>query len=120
MAIATHPNNVEPTAGASGVGEVVLEVGGGTGAAVIYTREILEGEEIEIRSIGTPWAGTHVAVRERRLCQGSRWAALFPSLSAGTYEVRLKNGSGSPVVRVEVYGGRVASVDWPAEPVPGT
>ncbi|HXW82286.1 MAG TPA: hypothetical protein VEJ84_22505 [Acidimicrobiales bacterium] len=107
---ATH---TETAPGPSGVGEVVLEVGGETGAAVIFTGAELEGEEIEIRAAGAPWTGTHVAVRERRLCNGSRWAALFGSLREGSYEARLKGNSGSPVIRIEVSGSRVANADWP-------
>jgi hypothetical protein len=111
--VPAEPVPAEPVPGASGVGEVVLEVGGEIGAAVIFTGAELEGEEIEIRSANAPWTGTHVAVRERRLCNGSRWAALFGSLREGAYEARLKGRSGSPVIRLEVSGGRVAPVDWP-------
>ena len=108
-------NHAEAVPGPSGVGEVVLDVGGGTGAAVIFTGPDLEGEEIELRPTGTPWTGTHVAVRERRVCNGSRWAALFGSLDEGHYEARLKGGTGFPVIRIEVAGGRVAAVDWPGD-----
>lgn len=107
--------HAETIPGPSGVGEVIVEVGGDTGAAVIFTGADLDGQEIEIRSAGTSWAGTHVAVRERRLCSGSRWAALFGSLRQGSYEARLKGNSGSPVIRIEVSGGRVASAHWPLQ-----
>jgi hypothetical protein len=105
--------HIETVPGPSGTGEAVLEVGGETGAAIIFAGAELDGEEIEIRSAGASWTGTHVAVRERRLCSGSRWAALFGSLREGSYEARLKGNSGSPVIRIEVSGGRVASTDWP-------
>jgi hypothetical protein len=108
--------HAEAVPGPSGVGEVVIEVGGDTGAAVIFTGADLEGEEIEIRPVGTPWTGTHVAVRERRLCNGSQWAALFGPLPKGPYEVRLRGGTGFPVVRIEVSGGRVVPFDWPSQP----
>ena len=111
----TRTSEAEAVPGPSGTGEVVLEVGGQTGAAVIFTGPNLEGEEIEIRSAGMPWTGTHVAVRERHLCNGSRWAALFGSLDEGPDEARLKGSSVSPVIRIEVSGGRVASADWPAQ-----
>jgi hypothetical protein len=115
MMTTTGPIQAEAVPGPSGVGEVVLEVGGATGAAVIFTGADLGGEEIEIRSSGTPWSGTHVAVRERRLCNGSRWAALFGSLPEGGYEARLKGDPGSPVIRIQVSGGRVVSTDWPVQ-----
>jgi hypothetical protein len=110
----SRSGHTETVPGPSGVGEVVLEVGGNTGAAVIFTGADLEGEEIEIRSAGTPWAGTHVGVRERRLCNGSQWAALFGSLREGSYEARLKGDGSSPVITIEVNGGRVVSASWPA------
>jgi len=97
----------------SGAGEVIIEVGGNIGAALIYTGPELEGEEIEIRATGAPWTGTHVGVRERRLPDGSRWAALFGALPQGIYEARVKEVEGSPVVTLRVDAGRVACVDWP-------
>jgi hypothetical protein len=97
----------------SGAGEVVIEVGGNIGAAAIFTAAELEGEEIEIRPVGAPWTGAHVAVRERRLPDGSRWAALFGALPEGDYEARLKEADGCPVVSLKIEGGRVASVEWP-------
>jgi hypothetical protein len=97
----------------SGAGEVVVELGGNIGVAVLFTRPELDGEEIEIRPAGAPWSGTHVAVRERRLESGPRWAALFGSLPAGTYEVRLKDDPCSPILKLEVEGGHIAQVCWP-------
>ncbi len=99
-----------------GTGDVVLELGGSIGAAVIYTGPELEGDELEIRPAGAPWIGTHVAVRERRLENGPRWAALFMPLYEGTYQVRLKDAPASPTVSMAVQGrsdlpGRVARRD---------
>ncbi len=96
-----------------GEGQVVLELGGTIGAGVLFTGPELDGDEIEIRPTGTPWLGTHVAVRERRLGTGRRWAALFVPLHAGMYELRLKGEPRSPLVSMEVQGGRVAHVEWP-------
>ena len=81
--------------------------------AVLFTGPELDGEEIEIRPTGAPWSGTHVAVRERRLVSGPRWAALFGSLPAGTYQVRLKGDPYSPILKLDVEGGHIAQVCWP-------
>jgi hypothetical protein len=97
---------------APGAGAVVLDIGGEIGAAVLYTAPDLAGEEIEVRPAGADWDGTHVAVRERRLPNGSRWAALFGSLPQGTYEARLKGMATSPTVNFHVTGGRVVNIDW--------
>jgi hypothetical protein len=96
-----------------GAGDVVLELGGNIGAAVVYTGPELEGDEVEIHPTGAPWLGTHVAVRERRLQGGPRWAALFMPLHEGAYQVRLKGDPSSPPVDMRVEGGHVAQVEWP-------
>jgi hypothetical protein len=96
-----------------GTGDVVLELGGSIGAAVIYTGPDLEGDELEIRPAGAPWIGTHVAVRERRLESGPRWAALFMPLHAGNYQVRVKDEPTSPTVSMTIRGGHIAHVEWP-------
>jgi hypothetical protein len=97
-----------------GAGDVVVELGGNVGAAVVYTGPELEGDEVEIRPAGFPWLGTHVAVRERRLEAGPRWAALFMPLREGPYQVRLKDDPASPTITMLVEGGRVARVEWPS------
>jgi hypothetical protein len=108
-----EPPSAEPSPEPSGAGEVLVELGGNIGAAVLFTGPELNGEEIEIRPTGAVWSGTHVAVRERRLESGPRWAALFGSLPAGAYEVRLKGDPSSPILKLEVEGGHIAQGRWP-------
>jgi hypothetical protein len=97
----------------SGVGSVVLEIGGEVGAAAIYVPASLAGDEIEIRPIDEPWCGTHVAVRERLLPDRTVWAALFPALRAGSYEIRVREGDpAGPVGSVAVTGGQVTVQHW--------
>jgi hypothetical protein len=106
-----HPHEHLPEP--SGSGSVVLDIGGTVGAAAVYVPESLDGREIEIRAVGSPWAGQHVAVRERTLADGSVWAALFPSLPEGAYEIRVRHGAaGEPTTLVDVAGARVATVHW--------
>ena len=109
----TGPSRSEAPPVPCGTGDVVLELGGTIGAAVIYTGPELDGDELEIRPAGAPWTGTHVAVRERRLQSGPRWAALFMPLHEGTYQVRLKDELTSPTVSMAVRGGQIAQVEWP-------
>lgn len=97
----------------SGPGSVVLDIGGDIGAAIIYTAPSLAGREIEIRPVGGEWDGTHVAVRERLLRSGSKWAALFPQLQHGSWEVRVRFAPDSPVHPVSVEGAKVSSTTYP-------
>jgi hypothetical protein len=97
----------------SGPGTVVLDIGGQIGAAAVYVPDSLADVEIEIRGTDEPWTGTHVAVRERLLPDGPVWAALFPSLTEGDYEIRVRGGDpAGPTGTVSVSGGRVASMGW--------
>jgi hypothetical protein len=98
----------------SRAGSVVLDIGGEVGAAAIYVPASLAGVEIEIRGVEEPWCGTHVAVRERLLPDRTVWAALFPALREGSYEIRVKDGDPlGPIGSVAVSGGRVTVQHWP-------
>jgi hypothetical protein len=101
--------------GPSEEGSVVLDIGGDVGAAIVHAPASLAGSEIEIRRSGAPWDGTHVAVRARNTQGGEVYAALFPGLACGSYEVRVRDDARGPVARVAVEGGRViqARLAWP-------
>jgi hypothetical protein len=94
--------------GTSEEGSVVLDIGGDFGAAIVHTPATLAGLEIEIRREGAHWDGTHVAVRARRIPGGEVYAALFPTLERGGYEVRVRDDESGPVVAVAVEGARVS------------
>ncbi|HMK97138.1 MAG TPA: hypothetical protein VK425_06290 [Acidimicrobiales bacterium] len=113
MATPVRASAHEAAYGPSGVGEVVVDIGGDVGAVIVYTGRELDGGEIEVRAVGTPWEGTHVGVRERRLANGSCWAALLAPLWGGAYEARLKGQAHSSVLRFEVVPGVVSSLIWP-------
>ncbi len=110
--------HIHPT-GVSRAGSVVLEIGGDVGAAVVVVPPSFSGLEIEIRAQGERWAEVHTAVREReRPGGGSLHAALFESLSAGSYQIRVRRASpadeaGTTVISFEVTGGQVTEVGWP-------
>ena len=95
--------------GTSEMGSVVLDIGGDRGAAIVQTPPSFEGLEIEIRRSGAAWDGTHVAVRPRRVPAGVVYAALFPELRQGDYEVRLRGGvPDGTATSVSIQGGRVS------------
>jgi len=93
--------------GPSDRGSVVVDIGGDVGAAVVTTPGSLLGSEIEIRCCGAAWDGTHVAVRERHVAGGLVYAALFPGLGEGRYEVRVRGDVDGPATEFDVEGGRV-------------
>jgi hypothetical protein len=103
----------EATPEASTAGSVVLDVGGRIGAVVVKTPAALAGAEIEIRPADGPWTGTHVAVIRREVEPGAVYAAVFPGLPAGGYQLRIRGEADSPVHNAMVEGGRVLITAWP-------
>jgi hypothetical protein len=75
------------THGPSYDGAVMIDVGPGVGALVIHAPATLLGTEIEVTPLGGDHRHTHVEIRERRLPNGTFYAAVFPSLAAGSYLV---------------------------------
>ena len=117
----SHRRTSEPERlpGPSDAGCVVLDIGPGSGAAIVMTSRALNGREIEIREIGRPWDGTHVAVRQRDGGGTSRYAAIFGSLGHGHYEFRLRPGrSSDPALVVEVAEASVSLAQWPEDGTP--
>jgi hypothetical protein len=86
-------------------GSVVLDIGGQVGALMLRTPPSFNGREIDLYPQDPDAAHTHSAVRERRLPAGVCYAAVYPSLRSGTYQVE---GSGQ---RVAIVGGRVTEID---------
>ncbi len=109
-----HEHPVEQIPESSPTGSVIVDIGGDMGAAIVTTPETLNGKEIEIRPEPGEWDGTHVAVIPRHLGDATTYAALFPSLRAGDYRVRVRFGPpDAVVVPLEVAGGVVNRFDWP-------
>ena len=98
----------EAAPGPSGPGTVVMELGAGVGALILYTPAGLDGEEIEISRDGVP--RTHSQVRPRHLPGQTRYAAVYPGLPAGRYTIWRAH---TPVTAVTVTGGQVSSCHWP-------
>ena len=87
----------------------VLEIGGDTGALIIYSDEDMVGEEIEICRPGELDTRVHNVVRARRAPVGLVYAAVFPALTGGEYDVLGEDGK--PCREATVSGGRVTEVN---------
>ena len=102
----------ETVAGPTGPGSVVMELGAGIGALVLYTPPGLDGEEIEISRDDEPGGHrTHSQVRARPLPGQTRYAAVYPGLRAGCYTIW--RDERTPAATVSVTGGQVSSCRWP-------
>ncbi len=97
----------------SGEATVVLDIGGESGAAVIYVPAGLDGAEIEIRPVGGPWTGTHTAVRQRNLRDGVCFAAVFGAVVSGDYQLRIRGTQTDQLVDLSVAGGGITEARWP-------
>jgi len=93
----------------SGGSAAVLDIGGDKGALVIYSDAEMLGEEIEICFSGKLETRCHNVVRARRRLTDVVYAAVFPTLSEGEYDIL--DDSGIPTRQVSVAGGSVAEVD---------
>ena len=91
-------------------GVVMLDLGAGTGALILYTPPGQVGREIEI-SPDTPGAKrTHASVRARPWSGGTRYAAVYAGLAAGDYTIWRDHDT--PAGTFTVAGGRVTTYDW--------
>ena len=89
---------------------VVLDIGKDIGALIIYTKPELHGREIEVSPQGGDGARTHVEVLERRIKDQPVFAAVFPGLRAGHYDIW--EDAATPSDTVTIAGGEIATVDW--------
>lgn len=89
---------------------VMVDVGPGAGALVIYTREELRGQEIEISPEGKDEHRVHTDVLRRRTAGDYLCAAVFGSLPEGEY--RLWHDTLTSTTKVRIVGGTVTEVDW--------
>ncbi|WP_233559099.1 phospholipase [Micromonospora radicis] len=89
----------------------MLNLGGDTGALIVYTGRQLLGREIEISRVGDVGPRTHAAVRERPVQDGTFHSVVYADLPAGTYTVWWDDER--PAGTVVVAGGSVAEFTWP-------
>jgi hypothetical protein len=88
---------------------VVLDIGQDIGALIIYTAAELRGREIEVSPRGAA-ARVHVEVLERRINGQPVFAAVFPGLRAGDYDIW--ENAPTPKGTVTIVGDKVATIDW--------
>jgi hypothetical protein len=109
-----HTHSVAEQPPGPSEGAVVIDIGEGVGAAVIFTNSDLNGAELEIRPVTEEWRGQHTAVRERRFGGGVRYAAVFGSLTEGDWELRVRGSADEqPALSMRVLGGSVVEATWP-------
>jgi hypothetical protein len=102
----------DPAAGPTGPGSVVLELGAGIGALILYTPPGLDGAEIEVSRQDDPAAPrTHSQVRKRPMTTTTAYAALYPSLPAGRYTIW--RDQHRPAATATITSGQVTSCHWP-------
>lgn len=97
---------------------LLVDIGGDSGALVVYASEEFVGHEIEIARAEDPSGHpVHNVVRARRVCDAVVCAAVFPTLPAGRYVPHgdwLQSGR----TAFSVVGGRVTELDGPGHPAP--
>jgi len=116
----------------SGSDVLLVDIGGDTGALVVYATDDLVGKEIEIVALdsqldhGSPEGHdaashrhdhpvhdhpVHNVVRRRRVGPNTYCAAVFPDLKAGTYRP-FGTGAANPEP-FTIVGGGITEIDWP-------
>lgn len=91
---------------------VLVEVGGGKGALVLYLDESFRGREIEISRVGVA-RRVHTGVLERHTAAGVVLAAVFGSLAVGRYVIW--HDSDTQAASVVVADGHVT--EWTSDPL---
>jgi len=89
---------------------LVLDIGDGVGALVLYAEESCLGREIAITRAGSPHShDTHTMIRRRRALDRAVVAGVYPELEAGAYDVWGVHGE--IVGQVVIVGGKVTEYD---------
>jgi hypothetical protein len=106
-------------AGPTGPGSVILDIGQGAGALVLYAPAFMLGAEIEVGPADQAALRTHSQVRQRLSGQqpaGSAtedvsYAAVYPGLAAGRYVVW--RDADDAAGAVTIADGQVTTWHWP-------
>jgi hypothetical protein len=97
---------------------VVLDIGDGLGALIVYADSALHGREIEISPTGGDGDRQHKDVLERKIGGRPTFTAVFDKLPAGTYTLWVDDEA--RVREVAIADGVVAELDWRTELDPPT
>jgi hypothetical protein len=101
----------ETMTGPSAPGVVLLEIGAGAGALIIYAPAAMAGQEIHISPCRPPGAPrAHALVRERQGGPADCHAAVYPTLPAGDYTIW--RDSQTPAGTAAVRDGAITRFDW--------
>jgi hypothetical protein len=114
------PAPAEAHNASAGQGPVLIDIGDGVGALVLLAPPSMHHVEIEVSPVGSDAARTHVAVLPRPVGRTQVYAAVYPSLARGAWQVWSPDPARQdrPVLVVDVPDGAVAEARWPdGEPV---
>ena len=89
---------------------VVLDIGDGVGALVLYLPAAYRGREVEVSPVGDEARRTHTGVLERRTARGTFCAAVYPALTEGWW--RIWGDDPALPSRALIESGAVSEVDW--------
>lgn len=89
---------------------IVLDIGDGVGALVIYTSPTLAGREIEVSPSDDEARRIHTEVLERQVGGRTTCAAVFATLAQGTYHIWTTDPNHANTVVIR--SGDVAELDW--------
>jgi hypothetical protein len=87
---------------------VLLDIGNGVGALIVYTTGDLDGREVEVSQVGAT-ARIHTVVHPRDVDGRTIFAGVFPSLPAGDYTIWRDDSTRNR--SVTIVSGLVAEVD---------
>lgn len=90
--------------------DLVLDIGEGFGALVLYTGPELVGREIEVSLRAVDHPRTHTAVHERRIHGAVVFAGVYPELLEGDYRIWTEDPR--QVTEFTITSGQVCEVDW--------
>ncbi len=119
----SHTQEQQPPSGIS----VVLDIGGGVGALIVYLASVPPGGELEARPRGDDSRRFHTGVHPRSSDQGAVLVAVFPEVLDGAYELLDVRGAADAqaIAEVTVHGGQVTELDlrratrWARERIDG-
>lgn len=88
---------------------LVLDIGDGVGALILFADESCLGREIDLTPSGQPRSHhTHTMVRRRRIADRELIAGVYPEVAAGAYTVW--GVDDRPLAEVSIVGGQVTEL----------
>ena len=102
-----HDHTMAP----SGTASVVLDLGGQTGALIVYTDPDRCGQEVEVSSLDEPEpVRTHAAIRARHVRPDTVYGVVIAGLRAGRYVIW--QDPDTPLDTVTIASGAVTEYWW--------